>query len=383
MTLELDEKNLEKFWKVIRPGNHKRDYLEIRVTDGNKPGEYYDKFWSFILAYQKHFKRPLLESKRTSIFIKDFPELLYFLHFDDGYFRKNYKLCYGINLRRAKPKNIIAGKYEFINEIRAVFFDIDALKPLSKEEKKEQIDYAKNIVLYLEDCGLVNPIIIHSGGGIHLLYMIKPQKFSEGRKRWFRDFARKLSDKLSNDKFKLDPIYDFTRVFGLPESINLKRQKKVQVLHIPENLENPFRIRIKHFQKTTKKKPGVIQAMNLPEIKSTLEWKIITHPDVPTGEIHNKVLFALKLLLKEKNIQEWKQLELEVNSIRGSSHSLDPFYGTDDKYYSPFIIKNWCRKNAGWCAKHNISWESYDKQVTDEVITFKGNLDDNWEPVIQ
>ena len=84
--------------------------------------------------------------------------------------------------------------------------------------------------------------------------------------------------------------------------------------------------------------------------------------NIPGGEIHTYLIFALKLLIKDLNYKDWDNLEVELNNKRNSEHSLDPEYGTEDKHYHKGIVINWCKRNKEWCDKNFPDWR-YEKWI--------------------
>lgn len=354
MNYEIDFQELKRFWTLIRP-KFKNEYCEIRLTDGNKPSEYY--------SYAKIFleENPNIISKNyTCFFIQQFSQLTKFLSFNNYYFWKNYKICYGINLRVIKKDGSINGSYKCVKKARFLFFDVDAVedkKYLIKDFDKEIDDFINNIFLSkILQTSLKNYIIINSGAGRHILFKIPEQNITTPRRNWYKEFVKMLilnvekKDKFSF--FKVDGLYDFTRVFGLPETLNIKRKKKVKLLYYSRDaVENEFYLRSKRKKKMTSKK---ILKVDLPKISESLEWKLMTHPNLPEGEIHSTLLFSLKLLLKAHDIEDYEELESDMNNVRGSHHNLNPQNGTEGKNYHPGIAINWCKRNTEWCKKNGF-----------------------------
>jgi hypothetical protein len=187
---------------------------------------------------------------------------------------------------------------------------------------------------------------------------------------WYKEFVTLVSEQFSTDEFIVDGVYDFTRVFGLPETYNVKRQEKVRVTKYNDkiSLSKEFVLRRSSPKKVVAQKVFV-QKTDF-RLEDSLEWKIFTHPDLPVGDIHKIVLFSVKLLIRELGIENWRELESKANAVRGSNHSLDPNTGIQGKDYTPGVIINWCKAHDEWCTKHGIKYKNYlkNEKVNNEVV---------------
>ena len=332
------------WWEFAKPRNNE-GMVEIRFTDGNKPQEFYQKMRQFLN------ENNIVFSSLSQLFVSELHEVIKLFEFDGEYFRKNYKICYGLNERFANDGKI-GGSYEYVTKSRVVFFDID------KEDKNIPDEYlhlaADKLTKYLVRYNLVHPLLVHSGGGIHVLYKIPEQIITEARKRWYKEFVKGVSAKLSNKHTTVDALYDFTRVFSIPGSMNVKRDKSVFVLPETKNISmNPdFKIGSKRESRrltSEEKKKSIFK--NLPDVTESLEWAILTNnPLPPEGDRHNTLIFAMKLLLKAVNAspKEVSECESILGEIYGGKIILKPTYGTKGKSYHPGIAINWCKRNKDW-----------------------------------
>ena len=346
--------NLNEVWNLLKP-EKKNEYLEIRITNRYNVSDraYYDVVNDF------KYKNPeIIVRNGCQFFIQKKEHMQLIIEWNEGFFRDNCKICYGITLRECKDLMKINGSYDCIKNIRFVFFDIELKShSMPTQAQSEMLDeYVLFVAKDLEDRGLKQPTIIHSGAGRHLLYKIAPTKITDAKIRGYKTFIEGVKEKLDNDLFEIDDVKDLTRVFGLPGSKNVKREKDVYPIRIAVEL-NDFKIpseRKKKFLFVDDSK-----AYRFPEIRQSLEWKIITHPKVPVGDVHSTLLFSLKLLLKARGVTEYLSLERELNSVRGTKHKLDPYKGTENKSWSPGIIINWAKRNKQWCENYNIQWADY------------------------
>lgn len=357
----INKDELFKFWEVIKPVK-RTDYLEIRLAANQFPNksDYYNKLKVF-----KSIHPDIIVKKGIQFFIKTFEELLCIVEFDNGSFSKYMKICYGLNLRNAKSPELLDGSYNCVKQGRFLFLDIESSShgDITQENQAILDYYVKTITNFLYKYNLKNPIVIHSGAGRHVLYKISYFTISPAKKRGYKCFIKFLQERFKDSRFIIDDIWDFTRVFGLPETFNLKRNAKVKILSMPENVKNEFKIKIKKEKKLKK----VDIDTDLPELNESLEWQLMIHPDLPVGDIHSTLLFALKLFMKKKGILDYKNLEYEMNSVRGSKHNLNPLVGTQEKEYSKGIVINWAKKHYDWIAKHPDLLQKYIEYASEGI----------------
>lgn len=346
--MEFDDRKLRIFWELIKPSK-KTERTEIRLLAP------VDKTTFYALLRKFAEENPdILFRNYTQFFVDSYEDFEKVLSYNDNYFRLYSKPCYGISAREVVNYDI-GGSYEYVKTARFIFFDFDKKDHTSLNDREQELldEYIDNIILpALKQYGLEHPIIVHSGGGRHLLYRIKEQALTLPRKEWYKALSKNLSKSLSNDLFEIDACYDFTRVFSIPETMNVKRKVKVTLKRADTTVNDKFRLKsLKVIAPTHEEK---IQVDDLPEITQSLEWAIITSRDAPIGEIHNTVLFALKLLCKAKGVVDGRAIERHI-LFRGANYKLNLNAGLDSKEYSPGIIINWCKRHMDWVeANHDI-----------------------------
>ena len=346
----MKRENLETFWNIIKP-EKKNEYVEIRLTPTwSKQDWLKTRYFYKNIEELKQTYKDVLYNKSVCWFVQDFETFYNIISFNEGYFSKHCKICYGINTRVQNKDKTINGSYECVKEYRFLFFDIEAADhgEIKSEFYKKIFDeeYIPTVIKYLETFNLYDPTIINSGVGKHLLYKIKRQNVTPKRKQWLKEFMNELSKALSNDTFIIDALSDATRIFGMPETMNIKRNKKVEVVKY-SNVISEFKIKSKRIEKV-KYEP----VENLPPITKSLEWNVLIKSDVPQGDRHRILIFALKLLLKAHNVTNVSQYEKKLREIYGMSVSLNPSNGTTDKTYSKGIILNWCKLHYDWLSKY-------------------------------
>lgn len=318
-------------------------YVEIRCTPVKDV-----KTYRVLEDFAKKYKVYINEKK--SLFLTKL-DVYHFNWEEFCFLLREEKICYSVNPRyEDKEGGIKKSGLKNIPCICTLMFDVEAV---DKQNTNIDIVYKHvlNFVLYMKDkYDLVYNVINNSGRGFHVLFFIMPISYTDARKDWLRGWYERIINECSSNVVQIDKaVKDVSRVFGLPGAMNPKWTKQIELLEYNDTT-NVFTIKSVRKNKASKEKyEGV-----LPKITESYEWKIITHPNVPTGEIHVTVLFALKLLLKAHNIVDYKQLEYAVNKVRGTNHDLNPHNGTEGKHYHPRIIENWMERHTEWCKSNKV-----------------------------
>lgn len=349
MTYEINFEQVERFWNWLRCDYPKDAYTEIKLMDIKNTAIY-----NHVQVFAK--KNPnIIIRKNCQFFIKDFGEIYLIMSYENNLFCKHSKMCYSI-----EPKFMvngdIAGSYEYLKISDMIFLDIEKYghEELTQTDIPYISGYINAVIERLKQYGLIKPLVIASGGGYHVLYKIRKKKFTEKRKLGYKQFITELEE-LNTEIFKIDHCVDLTRCIAIPESINTKRLKKVIIVsEIPEEPINDFYIKMG--KKVKHKAPKSITTTLPNNIRDSVEWKIIIHPDVPKGSVHTILLFALKLLIREMKIplEVVEELEDELNAVRDTEHKLNLEIGIEGKQYNEGIIINWMSKNYEWCQANDI-----------------------------
>lgn len=356
---------LEFFWEVIKP---KEGYLEIRFKPEIDKEDIESRAYYNNTIY-KIKQKGIVVRKNVQFFINTLDELKFIL--SDEKFIKLSKICYGVNERFPNKKNIIAGSNDHIKNIRFIYFDIEKTDhSMTQNIETDDLEhYVGTIESYLKrKYNLIQPSLINSGSGRHLIYKIKPTTNTEARRKGLKEFVNVVADALSNNYFGVDRIADVTRILGLCGTYNPKRQRWVEFIKI-SNYENNFQIRS---VKEMKKESEVLDIKDLPEITESFEWKVLSNPNAPVGDTNNKIVFAFKLLLKAKglvNRAEYIQYQNIMNRAWGSNISLNPLQGTFGKQYSKGIAVNWYKKHKNFCDRNGL--KIYSDINSEDIIVVK------------
>jgi hypothetical protein len=307
-----------------------------------------------------HDENPnIIMRKNTQFFIKNFNDLKTILEYRNNIFIRYTKLCYSVNPRYFVNGDI-AGEYKNLKQQHMIFLDIERCdhEKLSDDDRKliENI-YTKNVTDYLKRFGLNSYTLIRSGGGIHILYLIRPMEIIDGRREAYREFISELQEKTNSETFHCDRIIDSTRVIALPGSINHKTGFIVEWVKLGE--ENDFFIKAKRIRKL-KPKPMVENKDNAEmDVRESLAWKLFMTPGLPAGSRNNLLIFYLKLLIRELD-EDYRPYERELNSMyRGEQWRMNTKSGISGKTRQFGLLVNFCRENEEFCRTNKINYMEY------------------------
>ena len=146
-------------------------------------------------------------------------------------------------------RNIYAGVHERIEggtkkkdvvSVKHFIIDIDcANKPASEEDLKLAFETAQQIK---KDYSIFS--IIPSGNGHQLYKRIPKITITDDNRRDVENkimlFGKELIEKYSNEKVKLDNVYDLPRVMRVPGTINLKSKTLSKIIEIDDTEDAEF-----------------------------------------------------------------------------------------------------------------------------------------------
>lgn len=333
-----NEEALRKFYFLIRPS--KGYFLEIRIMNTTN----YDKriFWNKIGQLRQSSN---LIGQTSQFFIDTYEQLLKIIQFDDYFFSKNTKICYGVSERRYRDGEIF-GSYEHIDYVRFAYFDIETKNGIKNDEMLEY--FTQQIQRYLMRYNLFHPTKVDSGIGTHLIYKIPPQKITDPKKAWYKEFIEELCKEMTNPFYKLDPIKDFTRVLGLPETMNVKRSSKVETIDLSTE-NNYFLIKSKRLSSIKTISPANIYLNTTKDSELQKIMKLLSTEMPEDAEVNNIVWFYFKVLLRDIGI-DFNKIPKEYQDFRRQVERLQhynfPFNKPEDKYvYSSRKLNDFCKEN--------------------------------------
>ena len=345
MDYELCISQIKQFFLAHTENYSDSEVLEIRLL-----GRAYVPGKVKTLLLEKNIK--FINTKQLFFSKDELEKLICLMMYDDYFLIKNFKICYALNPRILKK--ILINKrsgYDSMETVRCVGFDFELVEhknPTSKdlEDLQTYVDKFKlNVSMY----GLVNPGVVLSGRGLHLLYYTIPQRITDGRKLWFKGFIEHLCEHFTNNRFRIDPLKDFTRVFSIPGSINHKVNRMVFQKRKPSVCAFMLKSREQRFDH-----PVLVEDTPT-DIDKLLEWRILKTGTVPPGERHQLLVLPLKIWLAETKNPNWKDYEKIINALYKGSENFNPRQLTGGNYkYNSAACKKWISKNKKWIEDNNF-----------------------------
>jgi hypothetical protein len=378
--------------------------LELRLTPVYKTDDIITK-----INYQKNinnlwlkYSNRIKNNKKICWFVNNYDDFMSIISYNNYFFcsyNSGCKLCYGLNFRqeyKTEKLKKIDGSYNSVKYVTRLFFDIE---PLDHDRELNNIEWnflTNNYISYLkkilEEYGITrDPLIISSGIGIHLLYNIPFVIISDNKKKWYKEnFMNRITNEMSSiyPKIKIDNIFDFTRIFGLPESYNIKRKKQVKIIsnpiinnniNIDEDLEKNFLLTInrkfrfgyKKFLKNkkeldiektnidiTKKDDEILLAYHNKSCDEKIKYLLRNEPLVlmllkkclPSGDRNLKLIYPLKILLKKLGFCETDSFVISlfdnINRVQCDNFSINfPKTDTEFLFFSKKIVNDYFIEN--------------------------------------
>lgn len=133
-----------------------------------------------------------------------------------------YNLYLGVNERKENGTTA-----EDVIKVKVIPVDVDCInKPASDIDIAEANTVVTEIIKSAEAQGFKKPLVVFSGNGYQLHFCI-PEIVIDDKNRTeieekIQEFEKRLIDKFSNDKVKLDQVGDLPRIMRIPGTFNLK-----------------------------------------------------------------------------------------------------------------------------------------------------------------
>ena len=335
-----------KFWNFLVKDMSSTDFIELRAI-GIINNEVYPLIKKFCIKnnifYKNNCQLFINATTNFGIVIKLIQEKKII---------NNCKLCYGLCPRQFDRMGNISGGYNHISFATMVFFDIEKIIHTNTtiDEKKRMLVYVYDIIKFLKRYNLNYFTIIDSGAGYHLLYRINRIKLSDSKKRWFANLIEELDSKLCTKEFHFDCLKDFTRIFGLPETMNIKRETKVKIIECANNINTGFKFGVKKKKKVNKK---ILKSIE----EHKIEGNLLKEPlvDFLLNFKHKALQFGGKLsrnhylelplacLFRDNNIDvnDIQNIIKGININLNKVIQVNPRYVPVDYNFSKFIVNKW------------------------------------------
>jgi hypothetical protein len=157
---------------------------------------------------------------------------------------------------------------------------------------------------------------------------------------------------------------------GMPGSVELKYPEKPvrEILFKDYDNLNKFSVNDKLFFGINENKmpPKIVNKVVASKkydektIFNCNEFKLLSeHDDLPEGELNNKIIFALSLLVRDNNLENIQEIE-EALAELGYEHKRLGFV-SEEFSYSTSIFNKWCLDNYAYCFKNGIKIYPYKK----------------------
>lgn len=207
------------------------------------------KFWEFLgHEHQTELRAiiPNIETKEHWFSTKE--ELLELCKEYNG----KYNLYLGVNERKER-----GSKAKDILKVKIIPIDIDCIKkPASDEDISEANQIATQIITDAEKQGFQKPFVCFSGNGYQLHFKISPIDINENNfeeiQEKIQEFEKRLIDKYSNDKVKLDQVGDIPRIMRIPGTFNIKSKTHSTIINAITEEDNLLREYILDIKPTSK-----------------------------------------------------------------------------------------------------------------------------------
>ena len=297
-------------------GIQKNEYIEIRFVNIQ-----HKKLYSFLKQYCK--ENNILLYKSCCIFVqeKDVTKVLPLLI--NNYINNNSKICYSVT-PRVMIHNSIKGDYEHIKHIHRIYFDIEYSTKVCNEDILN--NFVERIIQYNQKYNLYYYTLIHSGGGRHLLYTVPKTKVTERRKEYYKNFIKHIQNILNTNITKVDAPLDFTRVLGLPGTLNPKRNKIIYPIQRDIRVNEEFRFNKRSTNIKYKQTHTTIQFTEHDSTQLQKIQQLLLTPLPEEAPTNNVVFFAFKVLLSKYSeehsipwdsiVKEYKDFVKRVEKIQ-------------------------------------------------------------------
>lgn len=342
------------------------------------------KFYEEVLGFNKCLEfRTFVITKILKIKIKGTKKF-------DGYFETVSFYAYNLKdvdkftkrLRNQKDKIVYVGCNTRLNEVKTdkevenftnLFFDVeyddssDVEKPplTDKVYRKKLLETSLYVCNKLKNLGIEANVLMESGRGMYVLISFEPIENNKDNslkviqlyKNLIKDFSVdkphkeiKFSDIMSNASRIMSAVGN-----GLAHNKYIESPKrKILVCKSHKNDLKPLLDKVvleKKFNTGTIKKSNLNEFDDETFYTDCFEWQLISkYEDLPMGEKHTKIMFQIKCLSRDN------QLDLGKMQMMFKEYGFTEVaeYPHEDYLYDKRVIFNWCLKHAKYCLKNKI-----------------------------
>jgi hypothetical protein len=325
-------------------------------------------FFNSIITFNKYIEIRIFDlNKKYNPFSKYASNMNELLKIIKEFNNKNWLLYYGINTRpgMTRKNNDIVMRQIF-------YFDIEHSGDKPPITDEAYLNHLSDTVSFVSDYMRVKfkaepCALVVSGRGVHLYYKHLPidnVKYKKHFRLWFKSVQDDMEAMKPHKEIKFsDSVFDGSRIAAMPGTINFKYPEKVlrKILLLEPskvfdlipflNMQDKKVKKEIEFKSKTFKNPAV--KYNNDTIRESPEYKLlVNYNDLPEGQRHCHLIFALQLLCRDNNITILQDLSDE---LQGAGYDVDLVYPDEDYTYSTGIVNNWCLNNYDWCVDNNIN----------------------------
>lgn len=223
------------------------------------------------------------------------------------------------------------------------------------------VDTAKHLITGMKRRdGLVPCALVTSGRGMHLYYRIEPigaTEFKQQFRAWYKETQSALDETKPHPHIKFtDSVYNTGRLASAPGTRHTKYDEAPmrEIVWYRFDAANDMRPILEKQKVYKPRRPtGHRKAKKYTEetILDSPEYRLLAdYDDLPEGEIHTKVIFALKLLMHANGLTNQDEMReaLEELGYANKDMRMPP----DSEYeYHTRILTSWLVDNYRWCVK--------------------------------
>jgi len=327
-------------------------------------------FYERIIEFDKYIEIRIVDNNTKKMFSKYVCNYKELIHIAKQFRMNKYNMYIGTNTRPDQGRKDID-----IPVRRCFYFDIEADTKSNNKPELSNMAYYNKLKLTVEyikrymlsTYNMASCALIESGRGMHLMYKINPidsAKYKEHFKSWYKQIQDKLDVQRPFKDIKFsDSVFNVGRIQGMPGTYNTKYAELPTRSILELNETNVYDIISYLESQKVYKRKQMLNNIEVPKgsIYNTKEFLLLKdHDDLPEGERHTTLFFALKMLARDMQVDE-EEIQGVIENLGYEGE--DMIYPDDTYIYTTGMLNNWCFRNAKWCNAHNYKLPYKLKQI--------------------
>lgn len=273
---------------------------------------------------------------------------------------------------------------------RTFYFDVESNGKKPPLTDKNYYMQLLETTLYLRDCldkeRTRISLVKETGRGFLVGVKTEPLRVNDGSDMdkkfilWFKKFIEKYEPGRPHKNIKFsDGVFNLSRIEGSPLFRHMKypEQPFRRVIYLSNNWPMSIQALIEKIKvpKRLILKSKYSKKYNIKTIWKCPEWRLLTeHQDLPEGDLHTKIITALKILFRDAGIP--MEVLTEALSLIGYNEAPD-IPDPETYHYTPNMYNNWCWKNYEYCLNNKIKLINIYK--TDREFSWKLLTEEDWK----